>query len=47
MREHRIDLHLNYKLFAQEGGMTVVGGIPLEDIGRRELPDLVPMLPAS
>ena len=35
---------LNSKSFAREGGMTVVGGIPFGYIGRKELPDLVPIL---
>ena len=43
-REPRIDLVLNSKSFAREGEMTVVGGIPFGDSGRRELPEHVPIL---
>ena len=39
--EPRIDLALDSKSFAGEGGLTVEGGIPFGEIGRKELPQLV------
>lgn len=47
LRDPRIALVLNSKSFAGEGGMTVMGGIPFGDIGRRELPEPGPILLGS